>query len=88
MNYDELTIRVAAGLRAIKKTPEAFLFLDGWQDWTCDMPSILQIPVFHAEGLSCAQFGCNAIDCPVIPIGGEGKISLVDRTKFAEAFSV
>jgi hypothetical protein len=45
---NEVKERVAAGLRNMKKAPDAFLFLDGWEGWTWDSPDILGIPVFHS----------------------------------------
>jgi hypothetical protein len=87
MNQNTIIEAVAAGMRAIKKEPAAFIFIDECLDWTWDQETILGIPVFHANGLQCCRWGTGVIDCPFIPVGrNDSDISNHDRVLFADAY--
>ena len=58
--------KVAAGLRAVKKTPDAFVFM-GDQDWVYDEQFILGIPVFHTLDISFISPFAD-YDCPFMPV--------------------
>lgn len=89
MKYTELKERVRKCIGAMGKEPAALLFIDGdtdW-DWTCDMPTVCDIPVFHASGIQCHTWGLNPDDCPIVPIGkSDGEITWQDRKRFAAAW--
>ena len=79
--------KIDAGLRAISKTPAAFLFIDGENPDTWDEPEILGIPVFHGRDLNCYRWDSHWELCRFIPMGKkEEDITSTDRKRFAEAF--
>jgi hypothetical protein len=87
MNQNTIIEAVAAGMRAMKKEPAAFIFIDEGLDWTWDQETILGIPVFHANGLQCYRWGTGVTDCPFIPVGrNDSDISNHDRVLFADAY--
>lgn len=87
MNYIEFQERVRKCISAMGKEPTALLFINGNTDWTCDMPTVCDIPVFHAIDIECFTWGLNPDDCPIVPIGkSDGEITFQDRKRFAAAW--
>jgi len=64
MKNGDYTHKVAAGLRRVKNTPDAFLFC-GDCDTTWDLPEILGIPVYHSALIVNT---CTDMDVPFIPM--------------------
>lgn len=51
MNATQEIAKVHAGLRNCKAEPDAWLFVDGDEDWTWDLPEMAGKPVFHAPSI-------------------------------------
>ena len=68
------TEKVAAGLRAMRIEPDAFIYFYEneplGQDVTYDEPEILKIPVYRAGG-SCDYCGFTDYDVPFLPVWKE-----------------
>jgi hypothetical protein len=87
MNHIEVKERILRAMRAMKKEPKAFLFIDGETEWTCDTSEVCGVPVFHATDLTCSLWGLNPEACPFIPLGAtDGEITYRDRRVFSEAW--
>ena len=82
---DDIKMRVAAGLRCMKVTPDAFLFCDGHSEWTWDETHILGIPVYHVESMKDYRWESSEADVLFIPIWrAEGRIS--NRNDFIDGY--
>lgn len=79
----KLKDRIASGLRAMKKEPDYFIFLDG-EDWTYDNEFILGIKVIHVEGVTCS-FETGCIFMPAW--NHEYSESLVDTGRFFKGYN-
>jgi len=79
--------RVAAGLRNMKNTPDAFLFCDGIEDWTWDEENIFGTPVFHAEAIEDIRWQSSLKDVLFIPIWKEEGSHISDRNDFIDGYS-
>lgn len=88
MDLRTINNNIAAGIRAMKKEPAAFLYIDDTgPDETFDLPDVLGIPVFHGRGLTCTRWGTDTEDCLFIPLGdSDSQITSHDRKVFAQAF--
>ena len=79
--------RVAAGLKGMKSAPDAFLFLDGFREWTWDLPDIFGIPVFHTTSVVDSRADTVKYDAPFVPIWKEESvISYSERDCFLEGY--
>ena len=67
---EQIKYRLAAGLREMDASPDAFLFCDDLE-WTWDLPKILGIPVFHTTSIGDYLAGCVTNEAPFIPIWAE-----------------
>ncbi len=65
---DDMQRRIGQGLRRLKRTPDALVFVDGWLDETWDLPTAFDIPVFHTEGFTPPGCGRCVTDCPFFPV--------------------
>jgi len=80
--------RVCAGLRALKKGPDALLFIDDVKEWTWDLPSIALVTVFHTSSVVCAGWGSDDTDCPFVPMWyDEYPDAMLDVKRFMSAYS-
>ena len=87
MNKDTILNAVSAGMRAMKKEPSAFVFIDEGLDWTWDYELLSGVKVFHAVGLQCSRWGTGVGDCPFVPVGrNDSEITYCDRVTCAEAY--
>ena len=74
-------------MRAMKKEPSAFVFIDDGLEWAWDYEFISGVQVFHAVGLQCSRWGTGVGDCPFVPVGkNDSEITYRDRVTFAEAY--
>ena len=75
--------KVAAGIRAMKHTPDAFLCCLDDPAW--DKPSICEIPVFHSVFV---QNTMTDEDVPFIPIWRKSGDYVIDRKRFNEHYEM
>ena len=80
---DQLIEKVAAGLRAMKNKPDAFLCCFTG-DLTWDLPEILGIPVFHSAYID-NTFTDDYV--PFIPMWNDEKDYSADRKLFDDHFT-
>ena len=73
--------RVAAGLRGLKRKPDALVFVDDLVDWTWDEPTVCDIPVFHAAGFLPPSHGRTAVDCLFFPVWADDYQGIVIDTE-------
>ena len=60
--------RIGRGLRQLRRTPDALVFVDGLLDLTWDMPTAYDIPVYHSAGFIPPGCGSGVPDCPFFPV--------------------
>jgi hypothetical protein len=84
---DNIIEKVAAGLRNMKKKPDAFLFCDGQEDWTWDQIDICGIPVFHTGAMIDAKWSTSIEDVLFIPIWNKEDDYTRDRKLFIEGYN-
>ena len=84
---NDIADRVCAGLRKIKRQPDALLFLDDIVDWTWDCPTLGLLFVFHTSSVVCSGWGSDEIDCPFVPMWHDDHPdALVDVKRFMSAY--
>jgi hypothetical protein len=73
----------------MNKKPDAFLFCDGYEDWTYDEPEILGIPVFHTTSVKDVKEGTENLTPLFIPIWKEENVfyQLKNRCLFIEGYN-
>lgn len=72
MNKKYIIEKVAAGLRAIEKKPDAFIFILQ-DDWRWDEKTILGIPVFYTDFPFRFYDDQLTNPCPFIPVWSDEK---------------
>ena len=90
LSVREIIERIAAGLRAMKMKPDAFVFIDAMSadDMTWDERMVCGLPVFHGQGFLPPHYGSESTDCPFVPVWHEAqRDSLVASKQFVSGYS-
>lgn len=86
----EIIKRTAAGLRKLKRKPDALLFIQHHaQDYTWNEEKILDIPVFHSELLTNQRADSLVCDAIFIPIfKKEASSNFQEAWEFCKGFEL